>query len=128
MTDFEFAKEVAENVWGWTPLTEDNFGEFCSKKAFYLKLATHLSGRSIWSEEGVKKEVNSWAGFGKTVEAMAERYVMRYLGDRFAGYCGDEVVRTFIIKQPEGWSDMKALIKSTHAAALDAVKEIRNEK
>ncbi len=46
--------EVAEKVWGWDA---HNLGK-------------HLdSGSPVDYEDQLKEEVNSWAGFGRTVEA-----------------------------------------------------------
>lgn len=100
--------EVAEKVWK-VKLNED-------KIAFYKQYPPYPL---IY----IKEEVNSWQGFGRTVEAMASKYSMRFLGDRFAGYQGSHEVKTYSIEQPEHWEDMKSLIPATHLAALEAVKK-----
>jgi len=128
MTDTEFAKEVAEKVWGWKKVKNPNeLSVGSNHELLYLDgdeeyhLTTHP-----------EDHVNSWQGFGRTVEAMAPEYSLRI----------NEIVVFFQhIDNPDGiWSQSmkgsfavgyeatessypKNIIKATHQAALDAVKE-----
>jgi len=93
MTDIEFAKEVAEKVWGWR-----RHGGVYLNNTSYPYVAEFLP-----------REVNSWAGFGRTVEAMVIKCPSFNAGLEFQyGTSKDNISK---------------IIKATHQAALDAVKE-----
>ena len=101
MSDIEFAKEVAEKVWG-------------EMKPLYALPS--------WDEE-IKDEVNSWAGFGRTVEAMEKRgwYFQPWTKDQ-----GKTINLGFLrVVGSLRWrpASLKLNIKATHQAALDAVKD-----
>ena len=97
MTDIEFAAEVAVKVWGMTLLD-------------LAKLRFDEGGYAApdgleYIENYRNKLVNSWAGFGRTVEAM--------FGNPYW--------------EPPSFTTssvtIQEIIKATHQAALDAVKE-----
>jgi len=79
--------------------------------------------------EGIKRfkpqiihEVSSWQGFGRTVEAMAERE-WAFSDSSSTGICfysrvGDESE----IKVTDDWNNPRSLIEATHLAALEALK------
>lgn len=101
MTDIEFAKEVAEKVWGEM---------------------RPLHALPCWDKE-INDEVNSWEGFGRTVEAMFKMgWGIEALPDEYyVGFCNAKGKCFAFLETPE--NDSARWIKATHQAALDAVKE-----
>ncbi len=89
--------EVAEKVWGW----DSHSDEF-------------IEG----DEQALKKEVNSWQGFGRTVEAMDKtktglKKLMRFR--KLALIAMDEMIA--------GETSISKGIETTHLAALEAVRK-----
>lgn len=60
--------EIAEKIWGWS--RKDQY-DFYGKQALKVGLAVSHDYSDIAFE--IQKEVNSWSGFGRTVEAMEEK-------------------------------------------------------
>ena len=114
MSDIEFAKEVAEKVWGWTLSSDGNLLEPGSEPHLY---------NMAYSGDHIMCEVNSWAGFGRTVEAMFKMgWGIEALPDEYyVGFCNAKGKCFAFLETPE--NDSARWIKATHQAALDAVKE-----
>ena len=113
MTDIEFAKEVAETVWGM-PSEDPTRGPY-------------------W-EEYLVQEINSWDGFGRTVEAMEKRKWHLEINRIETAWLERRV--EFVASINDGATSQghkfisfpqniieNNLIKATHQAALDVVKE-----
>ena len=93
--------EVAEKVWGWT---YNQIGD------------NHCFGSeedSWWGENIVQQKVNSWSGFGRTVEAMVEHL----------GYDVKHRLASIIDAWGYDYEGTKGLIEATHLAALEAINE-----
>lgn len=117
--------EVAETIWRITVIPDGEAVPITELPKRETKFtAPHAPNGWIFQSEA-KERVLSWQGFGRTVETMARDHGMRFLGDRFAGYQGSHIVKSFPIKQPENWDDMRALIPATHLAALEAKESER---
>ena len=97
--------QVAEKVWGWV-------GEFWSEDAWETPDGNGWIGK-------INDEVNSWSGFGRTVEAIAERKVY-FIGNGF--YWWNDFGHQSVSIE---WKSEKPLeiIEATHLAALEAVRE-----
>ena len=102
MTDLEFAKEVAEKVWG----LESHYHQIINK--YYFNIDSH-----IFYDDDISKEVNSWAGFGRTVEAMEKK----------SDYNAKHILALVVDAWLYDYTGHEGFIKATHQAALDAVKE-----
>lgn len=105
--------EVAEKVWGWNP----------ADCPYYKKVAELLSDNDdnfkVEATDLLRAEVNSWAGFGRTVEAMAEKglYFFNIPNEiRHTDY------RKVIFNKLSD-RDIKKLIEATHLAALEELKK-----
>ena len=94
--------QVAEKVWGWEIAHKDSM--LIVKNNHWDKVDTVIPMSQINSI------VNSWSGFGRTVEGMAEKGL--YFDSKNLGDWNPEKPRT--------------LIEATHLAALEAVEP--NEK
>lgn len=97
--------EVVEKVWGWKrtggkwrDYPENNIWE--DSKGSIIRYWDGLAMTSI------EQCVNSWTGFGRTVEAMAEKGL--YFDSKNTGDWNPE--------------EPKTLIEATHLAALEAIK------
>jgi len=130
MSDTEFAKEVAEQVWGWGSPDDQLVGNTVSLKG---KWTDPYTGEHWWS---VIEEVNSWQGFGRTVEAMGKMECKFSRGFTFSadgievefsrcvGQKGEEDNFGPIYQSGSHlYTDSVSMIEATHQAALDAVKE-----
>lgn len=107
--------EIAEKVWGWPTI-----------QGYWVNPETE---KPVFND-GLREEVNSWQGFGRTVEAMAEK------GWAFSELCGptEEDLNngdrlsfhkfSDDIFYPLEWDNCvpKSLIEATHLAALEALK------
>jgi len=121
MTDSQYI-EVAEKVWGWTRLTEQNFKKWCIRKVWDAGLMTHVDevNMSSYGKLSLQKQVNSWTGFGRTVDAMADKlYFLDVVKGQFGFYQhrSDECPDFHKI-------DTTILIEATHLAALEALSKV----
>lgn len=120
MNDIEFAKEVAEKVWGWQQVLS-NSANPKSRKVW-------INGDAIlvpWGLENIEQEVNSWQGFGKTVEAMAKADMLIEINSCLILFkdSNHHIGRgkSDILETEPNYS--QRIIKAVHQAALDAIKE-----
>ena len=104
MTDIEFAKAVAENVWKYIRSWDEQDQRYM-----------WFSEEDSFEDRNIIEEVNSWEGFGRTVEAMTN---MEFLSRGDVQRCHSASDNYFCKRstKEEYW-------KSIHQAALDAVKE-----
>jgi len=110
--------EVVEKVWGWKSSRvpsqfQDVWWMFDGNRM--------LKQCDLDSYGKLAAEVNSWSGFGSTVEAMAVEYnfgndggVVWFEHKIRAGYFSHSISNEF---------DVSNFISATHLAALDAIKE-----
>ena len=113
MTNSQYI-EVAEKVWGWNPIPLDS-QNWTTSKGLDTRFLRHLSSR--WN---IEDEVNSWQGFGRTVEAMAKNWGPHDVGPMqiLIAKFKDNLAR-FILNQ----QDVDELIEATHLAALEAIDD-----
>ena len=105
-------------LWGWT-LRKDGWYQPTTNLDWPL-------GLKVCTESGIKSEVNSWSGFGRTVEAMFQK---RYWFE--PAFCTEhkydcisfvhETLASYPIHYKRDCSE--DLIEATHLAALEAVRE-----
>ena len=105
--------EVAEKVWGW----ERDVRGIAPNTITYYGPETGTLKR----EDKIDQEVNSWQGFGRTVEAMAERGIL-FQGTTFAMQ-GSVGIKHIPIRVPDAVNLIRNLIEATHLAALEALNE-----
>ena len=122
MTNSEYI-EVVEKVWGF---------ELSKNPNFYRSIWTHPSEDETmiihdWDIEG---KVNSWQGFGRTVEAMAKRGCIFIADDIYIGFILESkrhVERqgppAFMWSRQLPRDSLNNFIEETHLAALEAVRE-----
>ena len=95
--------EVAEKVWGWESLEEyDKWGS----PGDDVPIGMH------WSIDAIEREIESWSGFGRTVEAMAGKDQYQFAVDTRV------LLEAFIV----GAIPKEELWERTHLAALEAIK------
>ena len=105
--------EVAEKVWWWKCKPHEDRGWYTFSEI------DKFNYEYTYPIDWLRDEVNSWTGFGRTVEAMA--------GKGYAFSCDDGVV--YFIKYGDQWegfygvSPFKNFIEATHLAALEAMKD-----
>ena len=118
---------VAEEVWGWTRLTEENFSDWCTREVWELRIITHIdeANRDSWGKDSLPERVKSWQGFGRTVEAMAEMNNMIEINSCLiifkSGDTHSPRGKSLLLEVDESYS--QRIIEHTHLAALDAVRE-----
>ncbi len=98
--------EIAEEVWGWKPET--------------------IAGRKVWRESSLGGYtadlhyiVNSWQGFGRTVEAMLTR-------DDLSPIQTFKLFDTFVrilLSWLRNEINLQSFWESTHLAALEAIRK-----
>lgn len=130
MTDIEKAKEIATKVWGWKTVKNPTLINLPEGTIIVIEPGSlpHLVN-SYFEPDRLRDEVNSWAGFGRTVEAMAdaridEGYHVSINPNnevRFYRGVGHEF-NDIGLTHPANLNK-RLIIKATHQAALDAVKE-----
>lgn len=117
MTKQELAIAVAEQVWGMKTLNEEGVIGWRDDSIVGITLI------------GLMQEVFSWQGFGRTVEAMAERKL--YCENSLFG-SNVHAPYTVYFTTESGFhkgeadyipADPKSLIEATHKAALEALKD-----
>lgn len=98
--------EVAEKIWG----CHTNGSRWWRSK-------DDIQSHNIWlmDYDAIQKEVNSWTGFGRTVEAMAGKNIII------------EVVAKHYTDYLRGAITKEQLWEATHLAALEAGKEGKSE-
>ena len=95
---------VAEEVWGWR----------INGNGIILKPCGTISVTAITVDE-LRKDVNSWQGFGRTVEAMAKREILfKTLPNILSTYLA-------------GNSTIEWLFEATHLAALEAKRKEKED-
>lgn len=100
--------EVAEKVWGWQNYDNENFYS--------------PTGKPVWypDKSRIERMVNSWTGFGRTVEAMEKRNWSLGMGhDGIYFYTYNPTYNFTTHLDPTG----KSKIECVHLAALEAGKE-----
>lgn len=106
--------EVAEKVWGYKQ-------EMAYHGDNYLPSLV-LSNLEPIAIRDIQDEVNSWQGFGRTVEALQNQQEIKYMAAIIIkGEIGNYLRR-------DGIDSVEELWKATHLAAIEAVKEIEDEK
>ena len=114
---------VAEKVWGLL------CGGILTEYDWYLACVEYQT--NLTKEEWLKEEVNSWAGFGRTLEAMAQRH---YWFE--PAFCTDHrydcisfVHKTLASYPIHNYSLdlLEELIEATHLAALEAVRKEKED-
>lgn len=90
--------EVVEKVWGW----EHTYDPKVPYPTHFFKSPNNDSFIGI---ERFKEQLNSWTGFGRTVEAMAERGIQFKQLMQMTGLHGGSV------------------IEAAHLVALEAIKD-----
>ncbi len=115
MINFQYI-EVAEKVWGWY---EDTRG---SASRLWRSIDPDTGGGQLFDIDELKEEVNSWQGFGKTVEAMAERNLYLLVVGRAIHFKNPN--DSFIMANTRVQIiDTEKLIEATHLTALEMVRE-----
>jgi len=117
---------VAEKVWGWT---RNEYGNWCESDGHETYIIDSSAGD--WDKQ-LEKQVNSWQGFGRTVEAMAKKgsqlcieYDDKWGCDELGfSYKAEFYAIKENINSDGSWNPMepKTLIEATHLAALEALK------
>ncbi len=103
--------QIAEKIWGWKKDTDT------------LGFTTWSGGITLHAISTLKREVNSWQGFGRTVEALSERGwdfgaddgVVLFQRDH-----GNQVHESFYVVSP---FKKEQFIEATHLAALEVKKD-----
>lgn len=112
--------KIAVKVWGWDP----------ADCPYFKKAAEQLSTDSFEVEatDLLRAEVNSWQGFGRTVEAMEKIGYVFIADDVYVGFHPKELVRCQRhvrgLEAPKyQWSRQFTddFIEETHLAALEAL-------
>lgn len=107
--------EVAENIWGWKFQSHEPIEGTDSLIRIDVNEWVGLTG--------LRNDVNSWIGFGRTVEAMADKL------NRVSIHDYRKFVKSVISAITESmWSrpfHFKHLIEATHLAALEAMKVVK---
>jgi len=105
---------VAEKVWGLDSYQQDT--EYQNHQWY--------GHDSFPFEDFIKAEVNSWQGFGRTVEAMAEKkWVLSDSPD--GGLClFSHLGKTRNLDLKDDYNNPKKLIEATHLAALEALRDV----
>jgi hypothetical protein len=111
MLSTEQSIEVATKVWGWTQDLASKPSE--PNLTVWEKPHTEFA---CW-EHDIVKEVNSWQGFGRTVEAMAERYK-----NNAYQYNLRVRISNSILRYVQGEITKEELWQETNLAALEALK------
>lgn len=104
--------EIVDKLWGWNAKKVES-------EWVYSDAYKH-TGNGFTKEQWLKGEVNSWQGFGRTVEAMAGKKWVFTDGEFylcFLSHIGKQVPIVVI----DDWNDPKNLIEATHLAALEAI-------
>ena len=120
--------EVADKVWRWKK-RDASFGLPEESRPLYWYEPSEKEGQLVPTFSGyqLKDEVNSWSGFGRTLEAMAGQgwffqevtfYRLIHLG-----FVSDSAEKVCIEWDPES---PKELITATHLGALEALKNESN--
>ena len=113
--------QIAE-LWGWY---EDTRGK---SDRLWRSISPDTGGGQLFNIDELKEEVNSWSGFGRTVEAMGGKgFFLRTCDYNVSGsdleFYTPASAKSEII---DWWGTIPtSLIKATHLAALEAVN---NEK
>ena len=109
---------VAEKVWGWR----------INGNGIILKPCGTISVTAITVDE-LRKDVNSWSGFGRTVGAMAERFLYLSLHPTECEFV-EALTVSFVRSDSTTASTMcynpknsESVIEATHLAALEAVRQ-----
>jgi len=117
MTDIEFCENVAKRVWRWTVSRPTKYRLRWSYGA--------VDGGEYYNDQFIC-EVNSWQGFGRTVEAMTESGFtldIDCIESHFSKCIGQDKDNEPIYVYGDClFVDAGGIIKATHQAALDAVK------
>lgn len=115
----EQCDEIVRKVWGW---------ENHDKEHFYSP-----SGEPVWypDKARIEKMVNSWQGFGRTVEAMANgdengfwtldinMNMVTFIAHRSPQPITDPIEKCWC---SAGINEIPTLWEATHLAALEALK------
>ena len=118
MTDIEFAKAVAENVWKYVRSWDEQDQRYM-----------WFSEEDSFEDRNIIEEVNSWEGFGRTVEAMAARRFVFIADDVYIGFIPETKRHCERTGEPPDfqWSrqipneHLNDFIWEAHQTALDAV-------
>lgn len=130
MTKEELAVQVAEKVWGWKwepsdPVPSGNQWEWQGKWV-------SSCGNDEWYQYGCSELLNSWEGFGRTVEAMEKtscphleksgngRWMAVFYPMDFKPIDSRKSRHINFCKEK---SDFNNLIEATHRAALEALND-----
>ena len=113
--------EVAEKVWGWKKREADPATGSEEYRPIYWYEPNEHPGQLVptCNLNQLKDEVNSWQGFGRTVEAM-DKKGFRFGGTRFSIITAHQI-KDFLIQKVDDWKDLKTFIPATHLAALEAI-------
>lgn len=117
-------QKVAEEVWGWTYITNEKlvYG------GYWRKGPPGCRSRRSGNIGAIRREVHSWEGFGRTVEAMADRKLTL---DMHPHECEMVRGRTLGFMQENGIEASRvecnpynetSIIEATHLAALEAIE------
>ena len=104
--------EIAEKVWGWPMVQVKGTIDL-----WHIDLSDDM-----YDIHSIRNKVNSWSGFGRTVEAMAENgwyfQEVDFWKTVHLGFVGDSAEKFCVEWDPE---KPKELIEATHLAALEAI-------
>jgi len=114
MTDEQYIQVM--ELWGWKLIEGDWYQP--TPNTDWPK------GLKVCTAAGIKSEVNSWSGFGRTVEAMAEKDKYLYINDKWdlcfydGPFSVNEDGSDLLTFAKE---DLNSMIQATHLAALESI-------
>lgn len=119
----EQCNRVATELWG---LYLDGDGRYCEEGAMLPESSSYIfdagGGTEFLTPENLSDEVNSWQGFGRTVEAMEKFTLCLQIHNGWVKFKPQTHIEQNRNIAPPHFLDSQKLITATHLAALEALK------